>query len=151
MEKICLTEEEKEKAISIARKRVMVNVFALALIIVISCIIGVFGFSVRLLVVYVFWGFIGAVIGYGLLQNINEMKEVKVKLADNTLTAYRAVINDKSGSRSTYYAMINKGNMRVYISMGEYFSAKPGEYVHFVKMGERYYSVGIYKNQELDE
>ncbi len=81
------------------------NVFALALIIVISCIIGVFGFSVRLLVVYVFWGFIGAVIGY----------------------------------------------MRVYISMGEYFSAKPGEYVHFVKMGERYYSVGIYKNQELDE
>ncbi len=100
MERICLTEEEKEKAISIAQKRVMVNVFALALIIVISCIIGVFGFSVRLLVVYVFWGFIGAVIGYGLLQNI---------------------------------------------------TAKPGEYVHFVKMGERYYSVGIYKNQELDE
>lgn len=35
--------------------------------------------------------------------------------------------------------------------MCEYFSVKPGEYVHFIEMSEKYYSVGIYKNQELDE
>lgn len=80
-------------------------------------------------------------------------KEYKTKQVDNmALSAcFFTIFAGRKRNGKDSFDRRRKKESNIHRTMCEYFSAKPGEYVHFVEMSERYYSVGIYKNQELDE